>query len=65
MPLHPLDLWVQGACVGVVTNGRRTHKTHSFQFIDIGVLAENSGFNVLAQVPGNDVNAQPDWLIGV
>lgn len=65
MSLHPFSLWVQGACIGVVTNGRITHKTHSVQFIDIGVLAENLGFNVLAQVPGNDVNAQPDWLIGV
>lgn len=44
---------------------RIIYKVQLVKFIDMGIFAQDSGFNVLALVPGSDVNVQLDWLIGV
>lgn len=42
-----------------------TRKAQAFQCIDLGILAANWGYNVLAQVPGSDVKARFDGLISL
>lgn len=42
---------------------RITLKAKVVPFIDLGVLAENSGFGALVQVPISEVNTRLDGLI--
>lgn len=65
-PTHSIWRRVWGACVGVDCKRMITYKTQLVKFTGMNVLIQNSGFNALAQVLGDDeyLARLADWNLG-